>query len=168
MLGGSEGGELLQPLKNRFPNAGILILSSIDLPSEKAHWLERGADDYLGKPFELSELVARLRKVARTQRAPATLVGGDIVVDPVTQTTMANGKRIDLTRKEFLLLSLLMRYPGQVFSKSQILDRVWQIETTVESNVVEVTVRNVRKKLAEAKAKGTIESRRHVGYWFEA
>lgn len=169
MVKGREGGELIPKIKKRFPDAGILILSSIDLPSEKARWLEVGADDYMGKPFSIEELVARLRKLAQPRKAgPSQLTFSDLVIDPLTQRVLAHGKPLTLTRKEFLLLSMLTMEPGRVYNRYQILDRVWQIDSPVETNVVEVTIRNLRLKLGEVASSARIESKRNVGYWIEA
>lgn len=170
MIHGQEGGTLIPKLRALNPSPAIVILSSIDLPSEKARWLELGADDYLGKPFALEELVARVRRAIRvpSDRRTNQLLLGNLVIDSLSHTVIAGGKRVDLTKKEFLLLSLLASHPGRVFNRFQILDRIWHIDSDVETNVVEVAIRNLRMKLNEVAATVRIENRRNVGYWAEA
>ncbi|NJL24455.1 MAG: response regulator transcription factor [Calothrix sp. SM1_5_4] len=172
MLGRADGAALIPKLKTRYPEAGILVLSSLDMPSEKARIIDAGADEYVSKPFSLDELTARLRLVVRrSARAeegdPALRMLGNLVLDLKTQNATAAGHKLDLTRKEFQLLSLLMDSPGRVYNRFQILDRVWEIERMTESNVVETTIKNLRRKLEEAGASVRIESRRNMGYWIE-
>jgi DNA-binding response OmpR family regulator len=170
MLGGDDGASLIAPLKTRFPEARIVILSSLDMPSEKARIIDSGADEYLSKPFSLDELTARLRLVARrsSQRInPEVRSLGNLTLDLKTQNVSVGNQKIDLTRKEFQLLSLLLDSPGRVFNRLQILDRVWEIERLIESNVVETTIKNLRKKLQEKSCTARIESKRNVGYWIE-
>lgn len=174
MLGRLDGATLIPEFKTRYPNAGILILSSLDMPSEKARLIDAGADEYVSKPFSLEELTARLRLVARRsgneeQRPDATVhVLGNLTLDLRTQNATIAGTKIDLTRKEFQLLSLLMDSPGRVYNRFQILDRVWEIERKSESNVVETTIKNLRRKFEEAACTARIESKRNIGYWIEA
>ena len=173
MLGRLDGATLIAPLKTRYPEVGILILSSLDMPSEKARIIDAGADEYLSKPFSLDELTARLRLVIRRSgsESPRTDIAvrvlGRLCLDLKTQNVTVGSNRLDLTRKEFQLLSLLMDHPGRVFNRIQILDRVWEIERLTESNVVETTVKNLRRKLEEGEADARIESKRNVGYWIE-
>jgi DNA-binding response OmpR family regulator len=177
MLGRLDGATLIPEIKTRYPGAGILILSSLDMPSEKARLIDAGADEYISKPFSLEELAARLRLVARranTGQAEAPVGGatvhvlGNLTLDLRTQNATVAGVKIDLTRKEFQLLSLLMDSPGRVYNRFQILDRVWEIERKSESNVVETAIKNLRRKFEEAKCTARIESKRNIGYWIEA
>lgn len=172
MLGRADGATLIPKLKSRYPEAGILVLSSLDMPSEKARIIDLGADEYVSKPFSLDELTARLRLVVRrSQNANATestvRVLGNLNLDLRTQNATVGGEKLDLTRKEFQLLSLLMDSPGRVYNRFQILDRVWEIERTTESNVVETAIKNLRRKLEDSKALVSIESKRNQGYWIE-
>jgi two-component system response regulator TctD len=173
MLGRDDGTELIPKLKTKYPDTGILILSSLDMPSEKAKILDAGADEYLAKPFSLEELTARLRLVARRgsshNKGADHLVRslGNLTLDLKTQTVMVGHIRLDLTKKELQLISLLIDHPGRVFNRFQILDRVWEIERITESNVVETTIKNLRKKLSEAASSAHIESKRNIGYWIE-
>lgn len=173
MLGRADGSTLIPKLKTRFPDAAILVLSSLDMPSEKARILDAGADEYLSKPFSLDELTARLRLVVRRSHGRvhedlSVRALGNLALDLRTQNVTVGGRRLDLTRKEFQLLSLLMDSPGRVYNRFQILDRVWEVERMTESNVVETTIKNIRRKLAEAGAQARVESKRNVGYWIEA
>ncbi len=174
MLGRNDGATIIPSLKSRYPGAGILVLSSLDMPSEKARLIDSGADEYLGKPFSLDELSARLRLVARraglneSTQNTAMRALGNLSLDLKIQNAAVGPVKLDLTRKEFQLLSLLMDSPGRVFNRFQILDRVWEVERTTESNVVETAIKNLRRKLEEAKSTARIESKRNVGYWIEA
>lgn len=172
MLGRTDGAVLITQIKEKYPTTGILILSSLDMPSEKARILDMGADEYLAKPFSLEELTARLRLVVRraTSASPINLgvkALGNLSMDLKTQNANVGSKKLDLTRKEFQLLSLLIDSPGRVFNRFQILDRVWDIERTTESNVVETAIKNLRRKLEEAECTARIESKRNLGYWLE-
>jgi two-component system OmpR family response regulator len=173
MLGREDGAILIPKLKEKYDGVGILILSSLDMASEKARLIDAGADEYLSKPFSLDELTARLRLVARrSARDPksdsAVRALGNLSLDLKTQNATVGGEKLDLTRKEFQLLSLLMDNAGRVFNRYQILDRVWDIERNTESNVVETAIKNLRRKLEDAGCQARIESKRNVGYWIEA
>lgn len=172
MLGRLDGATLIPKLKQRYPEVCILVLSSLDMPSEKARIIDSGADEYLSKPFSLDELTARLRLIMRRSSGAAKVdttlrVLGNLCLDLKTQNATVGGSKLDLTRKEFQLLSLLMDSPGRVFNRFQILDRVWEIDRMTESNVVETTIKNLRRKLEESGANVRIESKRNMGYWIE-
>jgi len=172
MLGREDGGTLIPKLKLRYPEVGILVLSSLDMPSEKARLIDSGAEDYLSKPFSLEELTARLRMIARrgaSSKAESLIRAlGNLSLDLKSQSASVGPAKLSLTRKEFQLLSLLMDSPGRVYNRFQILDRVWEIERLTESNVVETSIKNLRRKLEDAGSSAHIESRRNVGYWIEA
>jgi len=174
MLGRLDGATLIPQLKSRYPESGILILSSLDMASEKARLIDSGADEYLSKPFSLDELSARLRLVARRAGSAASAQNtavralGNLSLDLKTQNATAGPNKLDLTRKEFQLLSLLLDSPGRVYNRFQILDRVWEVERNTESNVVETAIKNLRRKLEEANCSARIESKRNIGYWIEA
>ncbi len=171
MLGRNDGAKLIPKLKTQYPEAGILVLSSLDMPSEKARIIDAGADEYLSKPFSLDELAARLRLVVRRSvQSPVdvTIKGlGNLALDLKTQSVVAASTKLDLTRKEFQVLSLLLDNPGRVFNRFQILDRVWEVEHLGESNVVETTIKNLRRKLEDSGSTARIESKRNMGYWIE-
>jgi two-component system, OmpR family, copper resistance phosphate regulon response regulator CusR len=173
MVSGFDAAQLISPIKKRFPQIGILILSAIDAPSEKAKWLDLGADEYMGKPFALEELTVRLRNLLRNKTANTNLDKvphlsiGDLLVDLLSHQVMCKGKRLDFTKKEYQLMILLIEKPGRVFDKFQILDRVWSMDSQTDSNVVEVTIRNIRRKLEDSSSNVLISSRRNMGYWIE-
>lgn len=170
MLGPDDGALMIKQLKSRFPDTKVVILSALDLPTEKARVLDLGADEYLAKPFSLEELTARLRLVSRRSseaRDPEIKVLGNLVVNLKTQNAAVGPEKLDLTRKELQLLTLLLDQPGRVYNRLQILDRVWEVERLVESNVVETTIKNLRRKLADKNCNAKIESRRNIGYWIE-
>jgi two-component system response regulator MprA len=170
MVAGEEGGQMIAPLRLKFPTIGIIILSSLDIPTEKAKWLEIGADDYMGKPFALEELLARIRVVLRNKKKTSdrgALSFKDLRIDLANQQCWVKQKRLDLTKKELQVLMLFIEKPGRVFNKFQIMDRVWQMDNSQESNVSEVTIKNIRRKLTEASSSVGIENKRHLGYWIE-
>lgn len=173
MLHRTDGISLISRAKRFCPTARILMLSAVNDPSQKATALDMGADDYLGKPFSLVELSARIRSLHRraSERPkvdPYVFIAKDVQVNALEHKVVASGKVVDLSNKEYLLLLALIQHPGRVFNKFQLLDKVWDAQYDVESNVVEATVKNLRKKLAQAGAQAEILSRRNIGYWIEA
>lgn len=172
MLGRTDAAVLIPEIKSKFPQCGVLILSSLDLASEKARLIDDGADEYVSKPFSLEELTARLRLVSRRSSAPAADVSvkavGNLSLNLKTLNASVGSQKLDLTRKEFQILSLLMEQPGRVYNRFQILDRVWEMDRIVESNVVETAIKTLRRKLEESQCSARIESKRNVGYWIEA
>jgi DNA-binding response OmpR family regulator len=172
MIGPYDSLNFVKEFKSKYPNTAILILSAINSPEEKAKALDLGADDYIGKPYSLAELSARIRALKRRGQSKdknhyTSLVVGDITLDLMSHFAYVLGKKIDLSAKEFQLLLTLMKNPGQVFSKYHLINIVWDNQLETESNVVESTVRNIRKKLLEARTKSKILSKRNVGYWIE-
>lgn len=174
LLQDGDSLEVLPALKKRLPEAPVLILSAVNSADEKAKALDLGADDYLAKPFSLVELSARLRALGRRKPSVGEPSGstlhplGNLTMDLLSHFVTVAGRRVDFTPKEFQLLRILLKRPGQVYSKPQLLDSVWDVQAELESNVVEATVRNVRRKLEESGATVRIESRRNLGYWIEA
>lgn len=128
--------------------------------------LDAGADDFLTKPFKLSELSARVRALTRRQShpRPAQLVVGDLVLDPSTRLVTRGGAPIDLSAREFALLHLFMRHQGEVLSRSEILDRVWGFNYVGVSNVVDVYVRYLRQKIDRPFGVTSLETVRGAGY----
>jgi DNA-binding response OmpR family regulator len=174
LLHRSDALSLITKAKRLCPVARILMLSAINDPSQKAAALDLGADDYLGKPFSLVELSARVRSLhrraseAKPKVDPYVFAAKDLQVNALEHKVTVAGKPLDLSNKEYLLLLALIQHPGRVFNKFQLLDKVWDAQYDVESNVVEATVKNLRKKLAQAESKAEILSRRNIGYWIEA
>jgi DNA-binding response OmpR family regulator len=169
---GKDGINLIRPIKQKFPQTKIIILSAINTPDEKAAALDQGADDYLSKPFSLVELSARLRVLGRRSQEPAVgdshkLRHKDVEMDLLAHHVHVAGRRIDFSNKEFALLRLFLQNPGRVYNRFQLLDKVWNMQFEVESNVVEVTIKNLRRKLADASSLLEIVSKRNIGYWIE-
>lgn len=170
LLGNSDTKSLVKSIKRSFLESRILCLSALNTPQEKATILDEGADDYLGKPFSLVELQARVRSLlrrndSRTQNFYMTV--GDLTLDLKSRTVMCEGQKLPLKNKEYSLLLMFAQNANRVFSKFQLLDIIWETNLDVESNVLEVTVMNLRKKLDDCKSKVTIQSKRNVGYWLE-
>lgn len=168
-LSPGESHPLLQRLKGHWNEAPILVLSKENNPHFKSRFLDDGADDCMSAPISLEELTARIRVLRRraTSSSQQQLRVGNTSLDYFRQSVFVNGARLTLCRKEYEVLKLFMEHPQRVYSKFQILDQVWDVHSDVESNVVEVTIKNIRKKLQEKGSDLKIESRRHFGYWIE-
>lgn len=171
MLKDSDGITLIKPVKSKFPTCKIIVLSAIGLADEKAQALDLGADDYISKPFSLAELSARIRALSRrvTKNVlTSNLILKNLTIDLTNQSVHTDIAKIDLSKKEFQLLCTLANHPSRVFNKYQLLDKVWDQQADIESNIVEVTIKNLRKKLIAANCQAEICSKRNLGYWIEA
>jgi DNA-binding response OmpR family regulator len=161
-----SGVSVVSRLRQRGIETPICILSARDEVSDRVAGLEAGADDYVVKPFDLEELVARLRALLR--RAPAkelTLLRvGDLIVDPAARTVRRAGREIDLTRREFELLEELARHRGIVLTRAQLLERVWGYDFDADGNVVDVFVGYLRRKLEATGEPRMIHTVRGVGF----
>lgn len=168
-LSDGESFDLIPSMKLKWPDTPIMVICDFNIPRSKSLVLDQGADDCMVKPLSLEELAARLRVLRRraSPKSSKSVVLGNTKIDYDQQLAYANGQKVHLCRKEFQLLQLLMEHPTKVYSKFQILDQVWDVHTDVESNVVEVTVKNLRKKLEQAHSSLQIDSRRNVGYYLE-
>ena len=168
MLPGLDGYAIARGLRRGGATTPILMLTAKDGVSDRVRGLDAGADDYLVKPFALSELLARVRALGRrSAMAPAEsnlLQVADLVLDLRSREALRGGKRIELTSKEFALLDLLMRHAGQVLTRSQLLDRVWSLDVVVESNVVETYIHYLRNKVDRDFEPKLIRTVRGVGY----
>ncbi|MEW6064223.1 transcriptional regulator [Desulforamulus profundi] len=163
MLPGLDGWEICQRFRkeNLIP---ILILSARDEVESKVKGLNLGADDYLGKPFALEELLARIQALLRRKtNAGKVIQFSDLKMDLETREVRRAGKSISLTSREFDLLNLLLNHPNQVLTRDQIIDRVWGLEYTGGSNVVEVYINMLRQK-TEEQGPRLIHTVRGVGY----
>jgi DNA-binding response OmpR family regulator len=148
----------------------ILMLTAKDSVADKVAGLNTGADDYLTKPFAFDELLARVNALARRQaidRAPVWQVG-DVTLDPLTHEVRRGGEPIELTNKEYALLALLMRRPGQVLTRTQIAEQVWGLDFDNESNVIDVYIRYLRKKIDAGRERPLIRTVRGAGYTMKA
>lgn len=170
LIGSFDSKELLPLVRKRWPSTPILVLSAISTPQERTEVLNLGADDYLGKPFSTSELQARIRALVRRMKsAPSNyLAVGGMIIDVGARTISCHERHLALPEKEFLLLRTLAQEEGRVWNKSDLLDYVWGVESTTETNVVEVTVANLRKRLAQVGANVSIRNLRNAGYWLES
>jgi DNA-binding response OmpR family regulator len=146
-----DGVSVLKRMRADGLDMPVCILSARDEIEDRVAGLQAGADDYLVKPFALAELTARLHALLRRrgETTGAPLVTGDILVDPRRHVATRAGRDLGLTRREFDLLEVFARHPGQVLSRDQLLNQVWGYTTEVETNVVDVFVGYVRRKLEE-------------------
>lgn len=168
LIGRQDSLTKIKEIKSKAPQAKILILSSINLPEERAKWINLGVDEYMGKPVFSEELMARVRLLfRRTTDKNEFLKIGTLIIDKIKRQVLAGEKRLQLTSKEYGLLLILAESPGRVFSKVQLLEILWDMDSSVESNVVESTVNHLRRKLEEANVESIIKSRRNFGYWIE-
>ncbi len=165
MLPGMDGLEVCQRLRN-MGEIPILILTAKDALQDRVQGLDAGADDYMVKPFELDELLARLRALLRrTKQDRATvLTFHDLVLDTSTRQAIRSGRVISLTAKEYALLELFMRHPRQVLTREMIFDQVWSYDFGGESNVLDVYIRYLRQKLEGEGELRLIHTVRGVGY----
>lgn len=164
-LPGFDGVEVLRRIRDRRPDLPVVILTARDAVSERVKLLDQGADDYLVKPFALSELLARIRARLRSGEATArTLAAADIQVDLVSRRVRKGDDEVTLTSREFALLETFMRHRGQVLSQSQLMSQVWGLDAPTSSNVVEVYVSYLRRKFGSH----LISTVRGAGYRFEA
>lgn len=169
LLNGLDSKMRVGALKQRWPSAPILVLSAINTPLERAELLNLGADDYLGKPFLSQELLARLRALTRRFAGLQSNYRevGNLILDLPKRILMCKETRDQLPAKEFLLLKLLSDEIGRVVNKNEILDSVWGSSLDVDTNVVESTVTNLRKRIANIGGTIKIRNSRNVGYWLE-
>jgi DNA-binding response OmpR family regulator len=158
------GDEILVRLRASGSSVPVIVLTDEDAPSDPVATLNAGADDYLTRPCDFDELLARIRARLRTaeQAGSTTLSHGRVTLDVTTREARIDGRSVDLTAREFALLETLMHHTGQVLSQPQLLDRVWGYDRDPSSNVVEVYVGYLRKKLRP----DVVETVRGAGYRF--
>ena len=147
LLPGMDGEQILARLRRSGNSTPVIMLTARDRTSDKVRNLEVGADDYLTKPFEIEELVARLRALLRRVEPDSILRIGDLTADPDARVTLRAGVPIDLTAREFDLLALLAANAPNVVSRATILDRVWRESPDVHPNIVDVYIGYLRRKL---------------------
>lgn len=159
----------LPDFRKKWPQTPIIILSAISTPEERTRLLELGADDYLGKPFSAHELYARVRARSKppAELSEQFLKSGNTILDTLKRKAMVNQKELSLPSKEFLLLQILLKDSSRVWSKIDLLESIWGTYLNVESNVVETTIMNLRKKLADLGSNIVIKNSRNSGYWIE-
>lgn len=161
-LPGLDGMEILASTREKGITTPILILTARDAVPDRIAGLDRGADDYLTKPFDIEELAARLRSLLRRKqgRSQPLLVHGDIQIDPASQLLSQAGQTIDLSQKEFIIIRYLMEHKGCPISRSRLEEQLYGWDREIESNALEVHIHNLRKKLGSA----VIKTVRGVGY----
>jgi DNA-binding response OmpR family regulator len=172
MLPDLDGIQILRRLRAAEVGVPVLMLTARDQLEDRVEGLDAGADDYLPKPFAFPELLARLRALTRRREklgetTGTVLTAGDVALDPVRHVVHRGDERIDLTTKEFALLATLLQRPGQVFTRSILLDTVWSGSADVYANVVDLYVSYLRKKLDRKGQTSYIRTVRGVGYAFE-
>lgn len=165
-----DGWQVLARLRQTEQKALVLMLTARDAVHERVRGFELGADDYLVKPFAFSELLARVRSLLRrsTPRRQETLCTADLEIDLLRHRATRAGQRLDLTSKEFLLLTLLARRAGEVLSRTLIAESVWDMNFDSDTNVVDVNVRRLRSKVDDPFPIKLIHTVRGAGYVFEA
>jgi DNA-binding response OmpR family regulator len=170
MLPKLSGIKVCRTLRERGFKSPILMLTARDSIEDRVVGLDSGADDYLVKPFAFAELLARLRALARRPTQPSTtlLTAGDLLFDSSTLAATRDGVTIDLTSKERMLLEYMMRHRGQVLSRTMIAEHVWNYDFDNATNVIDVHVRNLRRKIDEPFEVRLIETVRGAGYRISA
>jgi DNA-binding response OmpR family regulator len=167
LLPGIDGIEVCRRLRANHVDAPVLLLTALDAVDDRVKGLDAGADDYLPKPFAFQELLARLRALGRRRvqaREPDRLEHGELVLDLRRRRAERGGRIIELSPKEFALLEFLMRNEGRVITRTQILDHVWGYDYSPDSNLVDVYVTYLRRKVDRGHDRKLIRTVRGVGY----
>lgn len=170
MLPGRNGYEVCANVRKAGVTLPILILTARDATEDKVLALDSGADDYLVKPFSFDELVARMRALLRRPREslPEELHVRDLTLNPATREVHRGEQKIDLTLKEFELLHYLMRHPNQVMGREDIFAHLWDFADSSLSNVIDVHIKNLRKKIDDGHTEKLLETVRGIGYTIKA
>jgi DNA-binding response OmpR family regulator len=166
MLPGRDGLSILRILRERAICVPVLILTARGEISEKVEGLNLGADDYLAKPFSIDELVARVRALIRRNSGETLLRYrvNDLTLDLATRAVRRGSRRIELTAREFSVLECLMRSPGRVFTRTQLCQHVWEYHFDPESNLVDVYIQRLRRKVDDGEQIKLIQTVRGAGY----
>jgi len=169
MLPGKSGLEIVRELRSKEKTVPVLMLTARDDREDVVLGLDAGADDYLTKPFGFDELLARIRALLRRGGAarPDRLLYDDVELDRVKHVASRGGSRLDLTPKEFQLLEFFMLNPERVVRRTELLEKVWDLHFDPMSNVVDVHVGHLRRKLREAGPDPLLHTVRGVGYLFQ-
>jgi DNA-binding response OmpR family regulator len=162
----TSGLDVLRNIRAKKPDLPVLIVTAASMVEERVRGLDAGADDYIGKPFAFAELAARIRAVLRRGSRPgvAVLAIDDLTVDRVSHSVQRNGHAIDLSPKEFALLEFLMRHAGQPVTRSAIIEQVWKLNFDTMTNVVDVYINYLRRKVDTGYDHALIRTVRGVGY----
>ncbi len=167
MMPKMNGYDFIKQIRRDKNNVAVLMLTAKDSLEDKVKGLDLGADDYLVKPFEFDELLARIRAMLRRNyRESATniLVIGDVELDTVKKSVTKNGSIIELTAKEYEVLEYLLRNKNHILSREQIREHVWDFDYEGESNIIDVLIKNIRQKIDDNKEESIIQTKRGAGY----
>jgi DNA-binding response OmpR family regulator len=170
MLPKKDGIEVCRELRTKSVNTPILMLTAKDTIEDRVKGLDAGADDYLVKPFAFDELLARIRALLRREglsKSPRLQVG-DLVMDTLTREVWHNERRIDLTNKEYVILEHFMCHPNAVITRASLEEHVWDYDFDGMSNVIDVYIRRLRRKIDEESADSLIQTVRGAGYRLRA
>ncbi len=165
-----DGLTVCRRLRAKGVSTPILMLTALDAIDDRVSGLDAGADDYLAKPFAAAELLARVRALRRRgggEPVPVIRIGA-LQLDPASRQVKRGDTPIRLTAKEFAMLEVLVRHPGQVFTQERLIEAVWDADYSAESNIVEVYIRSLRRKLDGGRRDGAIETIRGAGYRLRA
>jgi DNA-binding response OmpR family regulator len=166
MLPGKDGLSVVRQMRERRLTTPVLMLTARGGVSERVEGLDAGADDYLSKPFALEELSARVRALGRRQgegKSPVLRIA-DLTLDPATRKVVRNGKAVDLSPREYLLLEFLMRSRGRICSRMAIIEKVWDYDFDPGSNLVDVYIMRLREKIDNGAERKLLHTIRGVGY----
>lgn len=169
MLPGRDGWSILSALRGSGKSTPVLFLTARDAVAERVRGLDLGADDYLVKPFDVAELLARVRSIQRrgTERTPVRWRVADLEIDLLNRVATRAGVALNLTPKEFALLAVLARYPGEVVGRLQISKQVWNVDAEEASNVVDVAIKRLRQKVDAPFKRPLVHTVYGVGYVLE-
>ena len=161
-----NGFEVVKELRSKGNNTSVLMLTARDSADDKVKGLDMGADDYLIKPFDFNELSARIRAVVRRKFGNSSnkIEVKDLVLDTTEKSITRAGKKIDLTGKEYEILEYLVQSKNRILSRDQIIERVWGYEYEGDSNIIDVLIKNIRKKIDIEDGKQIIFTKRGMGY----
>lgn len=167
MLPDRDGVTVCRNLRRQGVQTPVLLLTALDAVTDRVRGLDAGADDYLVKPFAVAELLARLRSLTRrrtAELAPPRLAVDGLVMDIAGREVRRDGQRIELSLREFTLLEYFLRHPGQVLTRTQLLEGVWGYEPELTSNLVDAYVHNLREKIDRGHTQKLLHTVRGVGY----
>jgi two component transcriptional regulator, winged helix family len=161
-----DGFEVIKKLRDKGNHTSVLMLTARDSADDKVKGLDLGADDYIVKPFDFNELMARIRAVVRRKYGNSSnkLVIGDLILDTSEKSVTRAGRQIELTGKEYEVLEYLMQSKNRILSRDQIKNHVWDFDYEGDSNIIDVLIKNIRKKIDVEDGKQIIYTKRGLGY----
>ena len=161
-----DGFEVIKKLRDKGNHTSVLMLTARDSADDKVKGLDLGADDYIVKPFDFNELLARIRAVVRRKYGNSSnkLVIGDLILDTSEKSVTRAGRQIELTGKEYEVLEYLMQSKNRILSRDQIKEHVWDFDYEGDSNIIDVLIKNIRKKIDIEDGKQIIYTKRGLGY----